>query len=230
MIKVLLIEDDQSVSELVKFNLEDNGYQVHAINNGRDGLKAAMTEKFDLMILDILVPGVSGLEICKSVQNLTDPPPILFLSSRSQEIDRVIGLEMGADDYIVKPFGIRELIARVKAALRRKNSSNSKESSTPIRFGELSIDKAKRTAFLNEKELELTPTEFDLLYYLVSHPGRAFTREELLNDVWGYSYAGYEHTVNSHINRLRNKIEKDPANPTIIETVWGIGYRCVESL
>jgi DNA-binding response OmpR family regulator len=189
----------------------------------------ALSGKFDIILLDLMLPGLDGLSVCRKIREQDSSIPILMLTAKSDEVDKIVGLEIGADDYITKPFSIRELIARIRAALRRRdtNREDAPDSSTRTErcFGPLCIDLERRLAHSAGRKLELTAKEFDLLAALSEHPGKAFTRQELLEQVWGYQYQGYSHTVNSHINRLRSKIETDPTHPLIIETVWGYGYR-----
>src|SRR4030095_331773 len=186
----------------------------------------ALTEKFDLIILDIMLPDMNGVEICRRLRLEKNTTPVLMLTARSEEIDKIIGLEAGADDYLTKPFSIRELIARVKAVLRRTESNlNAFGPDAVITRGSLIVDPVKRKVMLNETKVELTPKEFDLLYLFITNPGRSYSRDALLNTIWGYEFNGYEHTVNSHINRLRAKIESDLSHPKYILTSWGIGYR-----
>lgn len=197
------------------------------IANGREALERATSEKFDMLILDIMLPEVDGLEICRTVRGTNRNIPILMLTAKSSEIDRVLGLELGADDYMTKPFSTLELVARVKALLRRARISeetSTEQAEHNINFKALSIDIENRRLFIADKEVELTPKEFDLLHHFVVNPGRVFSRMQLLDKVWGYSYEGYHHTVNSHINRLRTKIETDPHEPEYILTRWGVGY------
>jgi DNA-binding response OmpR family regulator len=226
--KILVIEDDKDIAHLVEIHLKDTGYKVTLAYDGDVGLDRALSNPYDLIILDLMLPGVDGLEICRCVRAASAYTPMLVLSSRSSELDRVLGLEMGADDYLTKPFSIPELLARVKALLRRMEALKSVASKAPqkmIRAGDLLIDIEKREVTIRGNPVPLTAREFDLLLHFANHPGRVYTRMELLNLVWGYGYEGYEHTVNSHINRLRAKIEKDPAKPGHILTVWGIGYK-----
>ncbi len=190
------------------------------------------TEGHDLIILDIMLPGIDGLEICRRVRARSDYTPILMLTARSSEVDRVLGLELGADDYLTKPFSILELVARVKALFRRMEALQSTDADSgqaPIHFSELSIEPDKRSVLVRGEPITLTAKEFDLLLHFARQPGRVFTRGQLLDSVWGYGHEGYEHTVNSHINRLRSKIEEDPAAPRYILTVWGVGYRFAEA-
>jgi len=226
MKNVLVVEDDRSISDLLEIHLRDLNCNIIKSYDGKDGLELATRNNYDLIVLDIMLPNVDGLQICKEVRKKEDYTPILMLTSKSEEIDKVIGLEVGADDYLTKPFGIREFIARVKAIFRRTEAMQKEiESQNDIVIGDIVIEISKRRVTLKRERLELTPKEFDLLLLLASHPGKTYTREQLLNLIWGYQYNGYEHTVNSHINRLRSKIEKDLSNPNYILTSWGVGYR-----
>jgi DNA-binding response OmpR family regulator len=229
--KILIIEDDKDIAHLVQLHLRDAGHEVKVAYDGKVGLDLALSNIYDLIILDLLLPGVDGLEICKRVRAASAYTPILMLTARSTELDRVLGLEIGADDYLTKPFSIPELLARVKALFRREEALRSEvylESQKVIRSGGLSIDSEKRRVMLNEQSVSLTAKEFDLLLHFAKHPGRVYTRMELLSQVWGYGYEGYEHTVNSHINRLRAKIEENPAQPRYILSVRGVGYKFSE--
>ena len=231
MKKVLVIEDDKSIVDLLEIHLKDLNCEVTTILDGTEGLRFATTESFDMIVLDIMLPGVNGLEICKEVRKLDIYTPILMLTSKSEEVDKVLGLEIGADDYLTKPFSIREFIARVKAILRRIESIQKEiGNDSDIKVKELTIEVSKRKISLEGNRIELTPKEFDLLHLLASHPGKTYTREQLLNILWGYQYNGYEHTVNSHINRLRSKIEPNISDPKYILTTWGVGYRFNEEL
>ena len=230
MKKVLVIEDDKSISELLEIHLLDLNCEVTKAADGETGLNKALNEQYDLIVLDLMLPGLDGIEICKEVRRKDIFTPILMLTAKSEEFDKVLGLEVGADDYLTKPFGIREFIARVKAIFRRieaihKEIANDKD----ISFKDLKIEVSKRKVTLKEERIELTPKEFDLLHLLASHPGKTYTREQLLNILWGYQYNGYEHTVNSHINRLRSKIESNVSKPEYILTSWGVGYRFNEN-
>jgi two-component system, OmpR family, alkaline phosphatase synthesis response regulator PhoP len=226
MKNVLVVEDDKSIADLLEIHLKDMGCNVSKVADGISGLKEALNEKYDFIVLDLMLPKLDGLEICKEVRRKDIYTPILMLTSKSEEIDKVIGLEVGADDYLTKPFGIREFIARVKAIFRRIEAIHKEiDNESDIITGSLTIEVSKRKVILNGDRVELTPKEFDLLHLLASHPGRTYTREQLLSILWGYQYNGYEHTVNSHINRLRRKIESDLSNPKFILTSWGVGYR-----
>ena len=231
MKKVLVIEDDKSIADLLEIHLRDLNCEVTTILDGGEGLKTATSDTFDLIVLDLMLPKVDGLEICKEVRKKDVYTPILMLTSKSEEMDKVIGLEVGADDYLTKPFSIREFIARVKAILRRVESIQKEiGNDSDIKVKELTIEVSKRKVSLEGNRIELTPKEFDLLHLLASHPGKTYTREQLLNILWGYQYNGYEHTVNSHINRLRSKIEPNISDPKYILTTWGVGYRFNEEL
>lgn len=230
MKKVIIIEDEKDIAELVQLHLEDLDCKVKSFRNGQEGYEYALNNSFDLMILDINLPDKNGIEICKALRKVDIHSPILMLTARSEEIDKVIGLETGADDYMTKPFSIRELVARVKAILRRVEiDTTPPEKAEAITFKNLYIDKAKRKVLLNERRIELTPKEFDLLYLLASNPGVTYDRKDLLNLVWSYDFEGYEHTVNSHINRLRSKVESDPNKPEYVLTTWGVGYRFADN-
>ncbi len=227
---ILIVEDDQDLSELIKIQLSDLNFSIEQSFNGSEALEKIQTKDYSLIILDVMLPGTNGFDICKSVREDDSKTPILMLTAKAEEIDKIMGLEFGADDYLTKPFSIRELTARVKALLRRSSVTEQVENPIQehIEFGELSIYPNKRVIELGHDALELTSKEFDLLLLFANNPGRAYSRQQLLDIVWGYQYNGYSHTVNSHINRLRSKIEKDPANPTFIKTVWGVGYRFTE--
>ncbi len=229
--KILLVEDDKDISHLVKLHLEDEGYSVDIAADGSKGLAKAQGQVYDLVVLDLMLPGVDGLEICRRLRGETDYVPILMLTAKASEIDRIVGLELGADDYLTKPFSVRELVARVKAIFRRVSAVSAQagaQDSPLVNIGDLVIENDKRKVTMAGELVTLTAKEYDLLYHFASHPGRVYTRAQLLDQVWGYGYEGYEHTVNSHINRLRGKIEADPANPRYVLTVWGVGYRFAE--
>ena len=229
MKKILVIEDDRDIAQLVAMHLSDIGCQVDVEHNGNQGYTRLLNDKYDLIILDVMMPGMDGFELCKKVRSREDYTPVLMLTARSSELDRVLGLELGADDYLSKPFSVRELIARVKASLRRVESlSENKDTPVPElpkTLGDLEIDTRKHQVSTDGKNLDLTAREFDLLCFFAQHPGQVFTRTQLLDSVWGYGHDGYEHTVNSHINRLRAKIEKNPSKPDYVLTVWGVGYK-----
>jgi DNA-binding response OmpR family regulator len=230
--KVLVVEDQSEIADLVKLHLNDIDCQTRLASDGPTGLADAEANHYDLIILDLMLPGESGLEICRRLRARHDYTPILMLTSRTSELDRVLGLELGADDYMTKPFSILELQARVKAIFRRVKAiaNGSMSSNAVVRAGNMVIDADRRLVTLGGQEVDLTAKEFDLLLHLAQNPGRVYTREQLLDFVWGYNHTGYQHTVNSHINRLRTKIEKDPANPLFVLTVWGVGYKFSENV
>ena len=226
--RILVIEDNVDMAELVGMHLRDIEVEPVLCHDGDSGLALALAEKFDLLILDLMLPGKDGIEICQQLRKQNIYTPILMLTAKSSELDRVLGLEIGADDYLTKPFSIRELMARVKAILRRVEAIAAppdKEGTAVLRFGDLTIDSERRKVALAGEEIILTAKEFDLLWHFAKQPGRVFSRLQLLDTVWGYGHDGYEHTVNSHINRLRAKIEKDPSQPQYVLTVWGVGYK-----
>jgi two-component system, OmpR family, alkaline phosphatase synthesis response regulator PhoP len=227
MEKILIVEDDNNIAELVAINLRDAGCEVTIENDGLAGHDRAMRDSFNLLILDINLPKMSGLDICKNVRKHRRYIPIMMMTAKSDENDIVLGLEVGADDYITKPFSVKELVARVKAVLRRTQAANSdlQKSGKVLNFPDLTIDTENRAVILRGERVDLTPKEYDLLYTLAKKPGRSYSRQQLLDTVWGYEFEGLEHTVNSHINRLRIKVEKDIQNPTYILTTWGVGYR-----
>jgi DNA-binding response OmpR family regulator len=225
---ILIIEDNRELAELLKLHLHDLNFEVDIALDGVSGIAKAEGTSYDLIILDLMLPGLDGIEICKRLRTRPSYVPILMLTSKSSELDRVLGLEIGADDYVTKPFSIMELMARVKAIIRRveKLQLGGEESAADtIHAGDMIIDTAKRTVEINGSTVDVTTKEFDLLMYFARHPGRVFTRSQLLDKVWGYGHEGYEHTVNSHINRLRAKVEVNPEKPRYILTVWGVGYK-----
>ena len=228
--KILLIEDNHDIADLVTINLGDKHLQVTHAANGAAGLKLALSGEYQLVILDLMLPGMDGVDICRTLRREKVYTPVLMLTARTSELDRVLGLEVGADDYLTKPFSVPELVARVHAILRRSQEyqPGAGIEGAPLRFVDLLIDPDRHRVTLHERDIELTAREFDLLLHFATHPGRVFTRAQLLDRVWGNGYEGYEHTVNSHINRLRAKLEPDPANPRYVMTVWGVGYRFAE--
>ena len=228
---VILIEDNKDISALIKLHLNDIGLVVDSYFDGIEGWKKIQENQYDLIILDIMLPGMDGMEICKRIRNQSDTyTPILMITSRSSEIDRVLGLESGADDYLTKPFSLMEMVARVKALIRRHDAMQEvKTKNELIKFAGLSINSQTREVIKNKQALELTAKEFDLLLYFARNPGQVFNRMQLLDKVWGYGHEGYEHTVNSHINRLRSKLETEPHTPEFIKTVWGVGYQFIAS-
>lgn len=233
MPRVLIIEDDKDIAELMSIHLNDLVCEIRHCVNGEAGLAMAIEESFDLIILDIMLPGIDGLEVCKRLRAREIITPVLMLTAKSEEIDKVLGLEIGADDYLTKPFSIREFVARVKAILRRQRileKVGEQITSNTLRIENLVIEQDKRKVKLDGNRVELTPKEYDLLVLLATHPGKSYSREDLLNLIWGYEFSGYEHTVNSHINRLRSKIESDFSKPRYILTTWGVGYRFSDEL
>jgi DNA-binding response OmpR family regulator len=230
--RVLVLEDDHDIAHLVELHLRDLECAADVCAEGTQGLGMALRNRYDLVILDLMLPGMDGLEICRRLRTQSNYVPILMLTAKSTELDRVVGLEIGADDYLTKPFSIRELQARVKALFRRVDAMNQQADHGDkgvLRLDKLEIDSEKRSVTLNGRPVALTAKEFDLLLQFARHPGRVYTRTQLLDLVWGYSYDGYEHTVNSHINRLRAKMEDNPAKPRYILTVWGVGYKFTDT-
>jgi len=224
--RILLIEDNADIATLLEFHLVDLGYTVTIEADGDTGSRRLNREPFDLLILDWMLPGKDGLDICRELRARGSRLPVLMLTARSSELDRVLALEMGADDFLAKPFSIRELCARVKALIRRADMATSgMQASDSIRMQGLHIDIGRHEVLAQGVPVALTAKEFDLLACLARHPGQVFTRAQLLERVWGYGHDGYDHTISSHINRLRNKIETDPANPQHILTVWSVGYK-----
>ncbi|AGA70206.1 response regulator with CheY-like receiver domain and winged-helix DNA-binding domain [Desulfitobacterium dichloroeliminans LMG P-21439] len=224
MAVILVVDDDELIQELLKFNLEKEGYQVLMASDGPEALRVIKEKLPDLVVLDIMLPGMSGLEVCnqlRRVPKLADLP-VIMLTAKGEEIDKVLGLEIGADDYITKPFSPRELVARIRARLRRNKPS---EEGADIVRQDLRIDLERFRVSVRGEYIELTPKEFELLRVLATHPGKVYTRDELLERIWGYEYAGDTRTVDVHVRHLRQKIEKDPSDPDYIETLRGIGYR-----
>jgi len=227
--KLLIVEDDENIAELLQLHLREEGYEIVHAADGSQGLELLKQGGWDALILDLMLPGVDGLEICRHARTMTRYTPIVMISARSSETHRVLGLELGADDYLAKPFSMLELVARVKALFRRQEamSQNLMQDAGTLTFDRLIIDPLARDVRLRNQPIELTPREFDLLWFFAKHPGKVFSRLNLLNQVWGYQHEGYEHTVNTHINRLRIKIEDNPAEPEFILTVWGKGYKFI---
>ncbi|MFT4100810.1 MAG: response regulator transcription factor [Burkholderiaceae bacterium] len=225
--RILLVEDDAHIADLLALHLRDEGLEVVHCAHGDDGLRQLERGGWDALVLDLMLPGVDGLEICRRARGMARYTPIIIISARASEVHRILGLEIGADDYLAKPFSVLELVARVKALLRRVDAlaQNARLDAGSLSVGGLAIDPVARDARLDGARLDLTPREFDLLVFFARNPGKVFSRMDLLNAVWGYQHEGYEHTVNTHINRLRSKVEADPANPRRILTVWGRGYK-----
>ena len=223
--KILVVDDEEHIAELISYNLTSNGYKVITANNGNDAVKLAVEEKPNLILLDLMIPGKDGYDVCKDVRSNSEirNTPIIMLTAKSEELDKILGLELGADDYITKPFSVRELLARVKAVLRR--FSISEPESNVLVFGNLTADFDKREILVNDKKLDLTLKEFELLEILIRNKGKILTRDTLLDKIWGYEYIGETRTVDVHIRYLRKKIEVDDKNPKLIETIRGVGYR-----
>jgi DNA-binding response OmpR family regulator len=231
---ILVAEDQTDIRELIALNLRNAGYEVATVGDGPAALASQNEQASDLLILDLMMPGLDGLEVCKALRARGRSTPILMLTAKATELDRVLGLELGADDYLTKPFSLAELLARVKALLRRADLLRAAQSSTQaqpgaLRNGDLEILPTKRQVRYRGEALDFTALEFDLLLHFASHPGHVFSRAQLLNAVWGYTHDGYEHTVTTHINRLRAKLEADPMRPQLILTVRGAGYKMREA-
>ena len=225
---ILIIEDNPDIANLITVTLRGKNMRVDHAADGLSGLDMALSGRYQLVILDLMLPRMDGMDVCRTLRNQRIYTPVLMLTARTSELDRVLGLEVGADDYLIKPFSVPELVARVNAIIRRSDqyqSSPEEEAARKLDFGSLSVDPESRQVSLDGNDIVLTAKEFDLLWHFATHPGRVYTREQLLSAVWGYGHSGYEHTVNSHINRLRSKIESDPANPRYVITVWGVGYK-----
>ncbi|AYB39548.1 MULTISPECIES: response regulator transcription factor [Brevibacillus] len=229
MTKILVVEDEVSISKLIQFNLEKAGYEVITAFDGRQALTMAREEKPDFIILDLMLPYMDGLDVCKTLRQERINTPILILTAKEDELDKILGLELGADDYITKPFSPREVVARVKAILRRFNAKpepdQEKEEERQYSFGEIIIYPEKYEVFLRDEKVELTPKEFELLQYLASNVGRVLTRDQLLNAVWNYDFVGDSRIVDVHVSHLREKLEHDTKNPRYIKTVRGLGYK-----
>ncbi|MFW7345681.1 MAG: response regulator transcription factor [Pigmentiphaga sp.] len=225
--RVLIVEDDAHIAELLRMHLRDEGYAVEHAADGEQGMRMLEGGAWDALVLDLMLPGVDGLEICRRARAMARYTPIIITSARSSEVHRIVGLELGADDYLAKPFSMLELVARVKALLRRVDAlaRHARIEAGLLSLHGVDLDPLARTARLNGRAIDLTPREFDLLAFFVRHPDKVYSRMDLLDEVWGYQHDGYEHTVNTHINRLRTKIEDDPSEPRRILTVWGRGYK-----
>lgn len=225
--KILVVEDDPDIAGLISIHLADLGYDPDVAVTGRVALSRLEQDSYQLVVLDIMLPEMDGFEVCKRIRETDRRIPILVLSARTEEVDKVLGLELGADAYMTKPFSLRELVARIKSIFRRieVDREEPRLSTQRFEYGRIEADAVRRTVAVDGDAVELTAKEFDLLITFMQHPGKVFSRSELLELVWGYEYEGYSHTVNSHINRLRRKIEVEPASPKLIQTVWGVGYR-----
>jgi len=226
--KLLVVEDDPAIQRMIGDYFRHLGYEVLTAGDGEAGLKAALNERPTVLLLDLMLPKLDGLTVCRQLREKLPGLPILMLTAKDDVVDKVVGLELGADDYITKPFSLRELEARVKSVLRRtraRNETPADDAQAPLIRGDLRIDSARREVTIRGKLVELTPKEFELIALFAAHPGRVYSRKYLLEHVWDYSYGGYDRTIDSHINRLRSKIEADPDEPKLVLTVWGVGYK-----
>lgn len=222
--RILVVEDERDIAALLQLHLDEIATDICLVHDGLQAREKALAEHWDLLLLDLRLPGLGGLDLCRDLRAAGSTTPVMMLTARGSELDRVLGLEMGADDYLTKPFSVLELQARVKALLRRSVMRELPIAApSTLQQGDIYLDRGQRRAIRGGQQLELTAKEFDLLWFFVAHPGRVFSRTELLDQVWGYGHDGYEHTVNSHINRLRAKLEAE--GPGYIHTVWGVGYR-----
>ena len=222
--RIVVVEDEDNLLEALRYNLTKEGYEVAVAGDGREGLALATDARPDLVILDIMLPEMDGLDVCRQIRGESDVP-VLMLTAKGEEVDKVVGLELGADDYMVKPFGMRELLARVRALLRRPRSDTAASSAKVLTSGDLELDPSSHTVKLNNIDLDLKPREFDLLALLMSRKGKVYTRHEILDRLWGQDYIGDTRTVDVHIRWLREKVEPDPGNPERIVTIRGVGYR-----
>jgi DNA-binding response OmpR family regulator len=226
--KILVVEDDAAIQRMIGDYFRQIGFDVLLAGDGESGVKAALEERPSAVILDLMLPKLDGLSVCRQLREKLPLLPIIMLTAKDDVADKVLGLELGADDYMTKPFSLRELEARLKSVMRRtqgKASARGEEESQPIICGKMRIDAARREVSIDGRHVDLTPKEFELLSLFVSHPGRVYSRKYLLENIWDYTYSGYDRTIDSHINRLRAKIEQDPDNPKMILTVWGVGYK-----
>lgn len=222
---ILVVDDEPSIVTLLKFNLEQAGYNVLTAEDGRTGLEAAMNEKPDLMVLDLMLPGMDGMEVCKTLRQEKMNLPILMLTAKDDEFDKILGLELGADDYLTKPFSPREVVARVKAILRRSQIEGAEKTEQTLKIGEMEIHLDRFDVYFKDRQLILTPKEFELLLYLANHKGKVLSRDQLLNGVWDFRYDGDTRIVDVHISHLREKIEEDTKQPVYIKTIRGFGYK-----
>ena len=225
--KILLVEDEHSIADSISYNLKQEGFSVTHVDEGPIALELFQEEEFSLIILDLMLPEISGLDICRSIRK-TSNIPIIMVTAKDSEADRVAGLEIGADDYVIKPFSVRELLSRVRAVLRRTDMSKNEKSSQVIKVGNIEIDIGKYEAKVNDKQINLRPREFELLYALCENKGNLMSREQIFDEIWGYTFIGNSKTLDVHIQRIREKIEKNPKDPKKLITVRGVGYKLVE--
>lgn len=221
--KILVVDDEKLLVKGIKFNLENDGYEVAAAYDGEEAVELAKSGDFDLIILDVMMPKMTGLEACMQIREFSNVP-IIMLTAKGEDMDKLIGFEQGTDDYLTKPFNILELKARIRALLRRSTPAETKEECTRITCGDITLDTSERNAYKNGKAVELTAREFDLMELLMKNPGHVYSRENLLDIIWGYEYQGEIRTVDVHVRRLREKLERVPAQPEYIMTKWGVGY------
>ena len=223
--KVLVVDDEKLIVKGIRFSLEQDGMEVDCAYDGEEAIEAAKSKRYDVILLDVMLPKFTGFEVCQQIREFSSVP-IIMLTAKGDDMDKILGLEYGADDYITKPFNILEVKARIKAIMRRSaiHTEEKEEETNILQFGKMKIDTDSRRVFLDEKEVNLTAKEFDLLELLMNHPNKVYSREKLLNDVWGYEYPGDVRTVDVHVRRLREKIEENPSNPDFIHTKWGVGY------
>lgn len=222
--RILVVDDERVVTEVVERYLSIENFEITLASDGTEALRIAQEWAPDLIVLDLMLPGVDGLEVCRRIRKESEVP-IIMLTAKGEEADRIVGLEIGADDYVVKPFSPRELVARIKSVLRRTAAGPVQSMGGTLRFGGCTINPQTRVMSSNDREVQLTSKEFDLLFFLASHSGQVFTREQLMDQVWDFTYAGDLSTVTVHIRRLREKVEPDPVKPKYIKTVWGVGYK-----
>ncbi|MCR4908211.1 MAG: response regulator transcription factor [Lachnospiraceae bacterium] len=225
MSRVLVVDDEKNIVKGIMFSLKQDGMQVDAAYDGEEALNFARENEYDIILLDVMLPKLSGFEVCQQIREFSDVP-VMMLTAKGDDMDKILGLEYGADDYITKPFNILEVKARIKAIMRRYSKNSSREAKQPqvIETGMLKLDLEGRRAYIAGREINLTAREFDVLELLATHPGKVYSREELLNLIWGKDYPGDERTVDVHIRRLREKIEESPSNPRYVHTKWGVGY------
>lgn len=221
--KILVVDDEKLIVKGLRFSLEQDNYEVDAAYDGEEGLEMVRQNRYDIVLLDLMLPKISGLEVCQQIREFSDVP-VIMLTAKGEDMDKILGLEYGADDYITKPFNILEVKARIKAILRRVSAKESRQEENVIESGDLKLDKENRRLYIAGREIGLTSKEFELLEFLVSHPGKVFDRAKLLKLIWGSDNTGDERTVDVHVRRLREKIEPSPSEPRYVQTKWGVGY------